>query len=1028
MAGRASGLNRMALSRIAQAEADARLSAIQRDVVIADLQGQLQRSADEIMLAKAELEMRDRNPVREELDPDVDAFYDLDRADPDEKADLSIDMVLAWDGNLAEIIDDAELVEIGHAVVREFEIDEAARSGWVTDAKVALEAASQSVKAKKNYPYPNASNVKYPLLTTSCIQFAARAYPAIVRGDEVIDAKPMGEDPQGEKAKRAARSVAFANDQLIYTCTEWEIGTDMLLHALPAIGAGFRKVYWDSTLRRPRLDYVSAIDVTMPIDAPSMELTPRITHRIEKYPYEIESLTRGENPAWLECEYVSDPSDTQARQCFLEQCRYIDLDKDGLSEPYVVTVHKDTSKVVRIDPAFDVQDVHVQRYREASDDGMGALRTSVVAIKRRLPWVDYTFLPDPKGGAYGMGFGQLLASLSDVIDTTINELIDAGHMANTNTGFLSSAVKTRSGDIEVKPNTFRTLPGAMNVKDAIYRMEFPGPSQTLFNMLEFLIATAKDITSVKDVLTGEAPGTQPATSTLALIEQGLQVFSAIYKRIYRSMTREFELLYELNARYLDDEVYNKFLDAQPPVGEVGQVASPMAGIGHNQGPPMGAADMGQPPASGMGGEVVPFPTPQGGQPPAALSSPPEAQPAPTDLSQVGQPAPGAQPPSLPGAISQQLQQQPQPPAPPPRPSARQDFNLEDLDIRPVSDPAAVTEMQRLAKANFLDQLRQTNPFINGVEATKRLLDAARMPEPEKLIVESNPLMDAQAQAQAAMAQAQAQAAQADAMLKQHQAKAAELEPQLRLQEMQLRVKEVEAKEAEVELKRGDAAIRMKEAENADRAFDLQLMQYDLDAERVDIERHKAAMDESERGMRLDLDADRNEIDRERNTLERLKSLDAKELSREQLMIELKRLVKDADEKKAARETAKAAADAERAQKAKDAAAERALKASEAEKDRLLETEKVKVTATLEAEKIKATRDAAKAKAAEKTAKEGEKKAAASSAQSSSASAQKATAEAIREMAEAVRRTSGPKRIVRDDAGKIIGAEPIEDAE
>lgn len=961
MAGRASGLTRMALSRIAQAEADARLSTIQRDVVIADLQAQLQRSADEIMLAKAELERRDRNPVRDEIDPDIDAFYDLDRTEDDGKTPLDINMVLAWDGNLAEIIDDAELDEIGRAVVREFEIDESARSGWVNDAKIALEAAAQQVKAKKNYPYPNASNVKYPLLTTSCIQFAARAYPAIVRGDEVIDAKPLGEDPAGEKAKRAARSAAFVNDQLIYTCTEWEIGTDMLLHALPAIGSGFRKIYWDQALGRPRLDYVSAIDVTMPIDAPSMELTPRITHKLEKYPYEIEQLTRGDDAPWLECDYVVDPSDTQARQCFLEQCRYIDLDKDGLSEPYVVTVHKDTSKVVRIDPAFDAQDVKMQRYREASDDGMGQVRTSVISIKRRLPWVDYTFLPDPKGGAYGMGFGQLLASLSDVIDTTINELIDAGHLANTNTGFMSSLVKTRSGNIEVKPNTFQVLPGASDVKNAIYRMEFPGPNQTLFNLLEFLIATAKDITSVKDVLTGEAPGTQPATSTLALIEQGLQVFSAIYKRIYRAMTREFELLYELNARYLDDEEYNKFLDQQPPVGEVGQVASPMAGIGHNGGPPMGAGDMGQPAASGMGGEVVPFPTP-GGQPPAALSSPPEGQPAPppTDLSQVGQPVPGAQPQqSLPGAISAQLQQQSPPQAQ--RPSARIDFNLADLDIRPVSDPAAVTEMQRLAKANFLDQLRQTNPFINGVEATKRLLDAARMPEPEKLIVESNPLMDAQAQAQAATAQAMAQAAQFDAQIKQHQAKAAEMEPQRILAELQARVKEAELAEAELELKRNEAALRERELANADRDFDLQLMQYDLDAERVDIERHKAAMDESERGARLDLDAERNDIDRERNTLDRLKALDAKELSREQLMIELKRLVKDADEKKAARETAKQAADAERAQKAKDAQAERDLTAAEGDKDRAVEKEKIAAQKEVAKESAKARAQAASKK-------------------------------------------------------------------
>jgi chaperonin GroES len=895
--------------------------------------GGTRRLAQE-MMAKAQADAKD-----------FKEFYDAAAGDGlpgdyNEDASLTVEMILAWQGNVAELLDDNVLDRIGKQVVSEYELDKSSRQDWEDMAQEALKLATQKKPETKNTPYPGASNVKYPLLTQACIQFAARAAPALMRGDEVVDAKINGQDQDGEKLKRANRTSAFANHQLMYQCTEWEPGTDTLLHALPAIGHGFRKVYWDATLGRVRLDFVSAMDVVVACDAPSLELAPRITHVLKKYPYEVERLTRGEQPIWRPHDYSKDPGDSQKPCEYLEQCRYEDLDDDGLSEPYIVTVHKDSGEVVRIDPAYDVEDVQVTP-RESET---GEQYPQVISIKRLLPWVDYMFLPDPCGGYYGMGFGQLLAPISAVIDTTINELIDAGHLANTNTGFLGSQVKTRSGELTLHPNKFKVLPGASNVREAIHRMEFPGPNQTLFALLEFLITTAKDITSVKDVLTGEAPGTQPATSTLALIEQGLQVFSAIYKRVYRAETREFELLYRLNARYLSVEEYNRFLDAQPPMPEVNPQAgsglptpesAPQAG---NQPPLAGGA----PPASAQApmGQVVPFPTPQGAgsQQPGAGGLPPGVTPPPGDPAaagfgnpSVGQPPfnpemGGAVPPMSPalppmqgmGALQGAL------PQPAPQYDPAQDFDLSDLDVRPVADPNAVTETQRLAKINFLLQFLG-NPNVDQAEIVKRAMEDSRMVEPEKLMAKPNPLMDAQAQAQVNQVQGEARKVHAEASLLEAQAMGAQAEPALRQAEMGLKQQEMVGKQADAQAKAAEAQMRQAElafrerevalAEHAamlaERKCNYEERQISLEEARHMLEEHRTALDEAERGEKLALEHKKCDIEYERTTLERIKVLGEQKLGKDATVNELRKILADAEAKKADREQAKQEGDKDR---------------------------------------------------------------------------------------------------------------------
>lgn len=517
------------------------------------------------------------------------AYEDDDEGEPEKeshKPSRRLEEILAHQGNLTEACDEKDLVTYGGDVCREAQLDDAERKDWKEGAERAMADAKQKREAK-NYPFTNAANIKYPLLTVASIQFAARAYPALVRGDEVVLAKAAGSDPKGLKAARAQRSASYANDQLMYQCDEWEPGTDRLLHVLPIIGSGFRKVTWDTRQQRPRLMLGSALDVLIPMDATCADDAPRLTQIVEKFPFEVRRLIKSE--AWEEHEFEDKGSDDSQKPIrYYEQLRFCDMDGDGLDEPYVMTVHIDTEKVVRIDPAFDREDLAVTE--------MGG----VEAIDRANPWIDYSFLPDPEGGPYGVGFGQLCHDLAETINAGLNQMTDAGKLANVQGGFVSGGLGLRSGQLRIEPGQYRVLNvPADQMRNAIYTPDFKGPSPVTFQLLDLLLAAAKDITAVKDVLTGEAPSTQPATSTLALIEQGLSVFTGIHKRIYRSLRREYRAVYKLNARYLPPEKYQRFIDWQAPEPEV-------QGGGQPTGMPMGAPQM----APQMPPEAMESPTPE----------------------------------------------------------------------------------------------------------------------------------------------------------------------------------------------------------------------------------------------------------------------------------------------------------------------------------------------------------------------------------------------------------------------------------
>lgn len=522
----------------------------------------------------------------------IDAEYPGEEyTDPMEVMEPAYEEPVAQIGGISYAIDQGTLNRIGAEVVNDYDRDKNSRSEWEEKAKKALDRASQENMPEKEWPWSGASNVSYPILTVAALQFQARAYPAVVKGDEAVSVKvfgvvpelnpadakaaatpvPEGQQPPPEviaaqqaiqqheqavmarqaKTQRAKRVGDYLNYQLFYGMPEWESDTDAMLLALPIVGCAFRKTFVDPDTQRVISRYVPAMNVIVPQSATDLRTTPRITEEMhDVYPYQIKQ--RVYSGEYLEFQQPVVADDDQCGRLLLEQYRMVDIDGDGLEEPYIVTVDHETSKVLRIEPGWTA--------RFPEDVNIPAVR-----FERFQPYTKYGFIPDPKGRFYDIGFGHLLDPITDIVNTIINQLNDAGTAQIAGGGFISGGLRLQGAG---QTNVFRWRPGEYKVtntapgqlQSSIWERTFPNPSPVAFQMLELMLGAAKDITGVSDVITGQAPSTAPVGTTMALIEQGLQSFTAIFKRYWRSAKQEYRTLYDMIGAYGDPEDYLEVID------------------------------------------------------------------------------------------------------------------------------------------------------------------------------------------------------------------------------------------------------------------------------------------------------------------------------------------------------------------------------------------------------------------------------------------------------------------------------------
>ena len=456
----------------------------------------------------------------------------------------------------SEEITDAQLSQLKNRAEEGLRIDLSSRTEWEEQAEKEMEAAKQKRKPR-NYPFPDSANVCYPLIATAALQFNARAYPALCQGRNLVRASVGGEDADGAKAARASRVSQFMSHQIVDGMPGWEHDMDLLTYQLPIIGERFKKNYWDQALDKPQSVSISAFDLIVNQGTKSLATCPRISHRFELYPYEIEERKR--DGRFLDIDIFGDYAaggDEQHPVKLIEQHCYFDMDEDDLPEPWIVTFTEEGGQLVRLVAGFDPLDV-------VHDDD------KIIRIPRDDYFIDFNFLPDPEGGFYGIGFGHLLQNLSEVINTSFNQMLDAAHLQNAGGGFIGSGL-----DFQTEDEEFLFEPGkyfyvnseAGDIRGNIVTMQHPGPSPVLFQLLGMLMESAKQMTSIQDILTGSvsAQNLQP-TTLMALIDQGMKVFTAIYKRIYDALSHEFRIQYKLNRKYLKPEKYTAYIGAAATV-------------------------------------------------------------------------------------------------------------------------------------------------------------------------------------------------------------------------------------------------------------------------------------------------------------------------------------------------------------------------------------------------------------------------------------------------------------------------------
>ena len=479
---------------------------------------------------------------------------------------INIDKIIQ-STNLVSELKDNELTDLSKEVIEGFQTDLASRKEWERSVDSWTKLALQ-VNENKSWPWPKASNVKYPLLATAAMQFCARAYPSLVPANgQVVQVKVVGKDQDGKKALRAEKVAKYMSYQLMEEMDDWEEEMDKLLMILPIVGVCFKKTYWDKGKSKNCSKLILPKALVVNYWAKSLEDTERKTEIIEmsdrvlqermregvyeKYDdlpkADLATLVAVENSNNKKdnTKQVTEPAqaDESTPHILLEQHRFYDLDKDGYPEPYIVTVHYASKKVMRIVARFTEKSVYYNDKREIS------------CITPTEYYTKYGFIPNPDGGFYDVGFGLLLGSLNRSINTNINQLTDAGSLSNMQSGFLSKSLRMGPGEVRFKLGEWKWVNATgETLKNGVFPMPVREPSGTLLKLLELLITSGKELASIAEIFVGKMPGQNtPATTTMASVEQGMKLFTAIYKRIYRALTKEYQKLYELNHVYLNPE-------------------------------------------------------------------------------------------------------------------------------------------------------------------------------------------------------------------------------------------------------------------------------------------------------------------------------------------------------------------------------------------------------------------------------------------------------------------------------------------
>lgn len=460
--------------------------------------------------------------------------------------------------NLVKSIDPRELSAAAQDVLEWVDADERSRAPWLRRYRKGLVTAGLIDDGHDSGATVNASVLKgiedidHPLLLEACVQFQARALAELYPPEGPVKGQVLGltTDALIEQSERVAD---FMNYQITVQDKSYFWDMDKLLLILPLAGSCFKKNYWDPLTQIPRSVLVKAEDVLVPYTASSLFDTPRLTHRLPvshndllRYQrigyYSDTELPEASEPTVDDARSIADDADDRevvyaegdAEHQFYEcECcyRFPSLDgEDDVGKPYIITVDKDTQQVMRV----------VRNYKE--DDNF---------VQKKQNWVHYKYLPGL--GFYGFGLIHAMGGLSAGATALVRAIITTGAYASMPGGFKSKTGKFGKGDLIIEPGTFKDVDmDYEELSKAIWSPTFRDPSQALIGMLTHMTEVGQRFASTTEAMVGEASVNGPVGSTMAMIEQGSKVYTAIHFRAHQSQGEEFEIRFRLNSENLPD--------------------------------------------------------------------------------------------------------------------------------------------------------------------------------------------------------------------------------------------------------------------------------------------------------------------------------------------------------------------------------------------------------------------------------------------------------------------------------------------
>ena len=455
--------------------------------------------------------------------------------------------IAEWYEDLCDTLEEEDLREISSDVIENYQADKDSRGEWESMFERGFDLLGLKLEPGSE-PFEGACTAVHPLLIESAVKFQSKASGELFPSSGPVKANILGKVTP-EKETQANRVQNFMNYQLTEQMPEYFDEFERMLFHLPLIGSAFKKIYYSSTLKRPVSEFIPIDQFYVSYYATDLRNADRYTHVIYKSPVEIQKdilagvykeadlPTPEQSPVTSFTERmdtilgISPSADKDPQYVLLEQHCYLDIEDKDQSLPYIVTVEQQSRQVLSIRRNYEPDDTNMEK---------------------RSHFVHYRFVPG--FGFYGLGLIHFLGNLTMSATAAMRSLIDAGQFANLPGGFKAKGLRIVGDNEPISPGEFKEVEATgIDLAKAIIPLPYKEPSQTLFQMLQFVATAGQKFADSTEQVISDAASYGPVGTTMALLEASSKFFTAIHKRIHKSQRDEFRILAKIDYDYLPEE-------------------------------------------------------------------------------------------------------------------------------------------------------------------------------------------------------------------------------------------------------------------------------------------------------------------------------------------------------------------------------------------------------------------------------------------------------------------------------------------